>query len=58
MSNQGQELLRNCLIGFVCFVLILGPDIRLEFTGPLVLWFKVRIGFITDLPDMTLAVYR
>ena len=24
--------------GFVCFVLILGPDIRCAFTGPLVLW--------------------
>ena len=35
MSNQGQGLLSHFYLGFVCCVLIRGPDIR--FT--LVLWF-------------------
>ena len=29
--------------GFVCFVLLLGPDIRCAFTGPLVFWFTICI---------------
>ena len=39
MSNQGHGLLSHSYIGFVRFVLLLGPDIRRAFTGPLVLWF-------------------
>ena len=39
MSNQGQGLLSHVYLGFVCCVLIRVPDIRLAFTGPLVLWF-------------------
>ena len=40
MSNQGHGLLSHFYVGFVCFVLKLGPDIRLAFTGPLVLWYS------------------
>ena len=43
MSDQGQGLLSHYYIGFVCFVLILGPDISRAFTGPLVLWFYFSI---------------
>ena len=43
MSNQGQGSLSHYYIGFVCFVLILGPDISRAFTGPLVLWFYFSI---------------
>ena len=35
MSNQGQGLQCHFQTGFVCFVLIPGPDIRLAFTGPM-----------------------
>ena len=39
MSNQGQGLLSHFYLGFVCCVLILGPDLRWVFfstIGPLV----------------------
>ena len=55
MSNQGLGLLSHFYIGFVCFVLILGPDIRQAFTGPLVLWFltfaqNIDRGYTLELP--------
>ena len=46
MSNQGQGLLNHFYLGFVCCVLIRGPDIRWAFTGPLVLWFLVRFRLL------------
>ena len=39
MSNQGQGLLSHFYLGFVCCVLILGPDLRwgvFSTIGPLV----------------------
>ena len=41
MNNQGLGLLSHFYIAFVCFVLILGLDIRWAFTGLLVLWFLI-----------------
>ena len=43
LSYQGQGLRSHSYPGFVCFVLILGPDIRWAFTGPLVLWFSISV---------------
>ena len=47
-------LLSHFYIGFVCFVHILGPDIRWAFTGSLVLWFlfsqNIARGYTLELP--------
>ena len=41
MSTQGQGLLSLFYLGFVFCALIRGPDIRLAFKGPMVLWFLI-----------------
>ena len=55
MSNHGLGLLSHFHIGSVCSVLILDPDIRSAFTGPLVLWFlifaqNIDRGYTLELP--------
>ena len=55
MSNLGQGLLSHLYPSFVCYVLILGLDIRLAFTGPLILWYYFDIAVLNILK---MAIYK
>ena len=61
MSNQGQGLLCHFYLGFLCGVLILGPDLRRAFfstIGPLVCMYttlgqgqEMTLTFNTHIPS-------